>query len=277
MSSASDNIDIQMARRETRTGFGPAFRRGLRWAMPLLSILAGVLIWWVLAARINTPALLASPGDVFSELVSNARSGNLWINIFSSLKRIVIGFAIGGAIGAPLGIAMASSRLIYDLAKPYILLFRFIPPIAILPLLVIWMGIDDASKYAVIAFATVFIVVINTMAGVIAVPEVKIRAAQTLGFSKFNIIRYVVLPSSIPFIATGLRIAMGNSFAVVVSAEMISANSGLGHMILMAQQFFETAIGFLGILTLSVVGLLFDYLFRIVSKVLLRRYALHDM
>jgi NitT/TauT family transport system permease protein len=139
------------------------------------------------------------------------------------------------------------------------------------------MGIDDASKYAVIAFATVFIVVINTMAGVIAVPEVKIRAAQTLGFSKFNIIRYVVLPSSIPFIATGLRIAMGNSFAVVVSAEMISANSGLGHMILMAQQFFETAIGFLGILTLSVVGLLFDYLFRIVSKVLLRRYALHDM
>lgn len=246
-------------------------------SFPVVSVALGLFVWWVIAAEINAPALFASPSETLEKFVALAGSGVLWVNILASLKRIIVGFAIGSAIGIPLGIAMAGSRVVYDFAKPYIFLFRFIPPIAILPLLVIWMGIDNASKYAVIAFATVFIVVINTMAGVIAVPEVKVRAAQTLGMGRLDIVRYVILPSAVPFIATGLRIAMGNAFTVVVSAEMISANNGLGNMILMAQQFFETAIGFLGILALGTTGLLFDLLFRTGSKMLLRRYALHDI
>jgi NitT/TauT family transport system permease protein len=260
------------------TGTGARWRIPVaRISIPVLSIALGILAWAILAREINAPALFASPEDTFLKFVALAKTGVLVTNVVASLKRILVGFVLGSAIGIPLGIAMASSELIYDFAKPYIFLFRFIPPIAILPLLVIWMGIDNASKYAVIAFATLFIVVINTIAGVVAVPEVKVRAAKTLGLTRLQIIRYVILPSAVPFIATGLRIAMGNAFAVVVSAEMISANNGLGTMILMAQQFFETAIGFLGILTLGVTGLVFDFLFRVASKALLHRYALHDI
>jgi ABC-type nitrate/sulfonate/bicarbonate transport system, permease component len=250
--------------------------RAGRLLIATVSVIAGVIIWEVAALVVHVPTLLASPVDTLSEFVRTLGSGTLWVNIGASLSRIFVGFALGGIIGAPLGIAMASFSWVRVVVQPYIQLFRFIPPIAILPLFIIWMGIGEISKYAVIAFATLFIVVINSMAGVVAVPPARIRAAQTLGFHRFDIVRRVVIPSAVPFVVTGLRLAMGNSFAVVVAAEMVSANSGLGYMILTAQAFFETAVAFVGLLSLSILGLLFDALFRLLTRLLLRRYGLHD-
>jgi NitT/TauT family transport system permease protein len=150
--------------------------------------------------------------------------------------------------------------------------FRFIPPIAFVSLAVIWFGLGETSKIVLIVYTTVFMVAINTMIGVLGVEPDKRFAALCLGANERQVFVHVVIPAVVPNIVTGMKIAMGNSFMTVVSAEMVAAKSGVGFLIFNSRLFLLTEWIFVGIITLGVMGFITDRALRILAATLLKRY-----
>ncbi len=207
-----------------------------------LSILSGVLLWDILS-RYSSPLFMPSPAATLSAARELIEDGTL--------------------------IRFVPIRQFLD---PYIEFFRFIPPIAFVTLAVIWLGPGESAKIALIFYTTVFIVTLNTIAGVQAVNPLRLRAAASLGAGPLQMLTTVILPSTVPFMVTGARIAMGNSFLTVVSAEIVSADNGLGALIWTARNFARTEWVFVGILALGMLGYVFDRALRIAVALLLRRY-----
>jgi NitT/TauT family transport system permease protein len=233
-----------------------------------------VLAWQLFSVEFDSPILFPGPAKMATRAVELIREGRLQADTLASLQRIVIGFAIGSLIGAAVGLAMGSFRLVGDLLQPLVNFFRFVAPTAWIATFMVWFGLGETSKIALIIYATVFVVLLSAMIGVAAVDRNKIRAAQCLGASERQILRWVKLPAALPYILTGMRMAMMNSFMTVVSAEMIAAESGLGYLIYNSRQWMETDSIFVGMLTLGVVGLLSDRLFVLVTRTLLKRFSL---
>ena len=233
-----------------------------------------VLAWQLFSVQFDSPVLFPGPAKTAERAVELIREGRLQADILASLQRIVIGFAIGSLIGASIGLAMGSFRLVADLLQPLVNFFRFVAPTAWIATFMVWFGLGETSKIALIIYATVFVVLLSAMIGVGAVDRNKIRAAQCLGASERQILLWVKLPAALPYILTGMRMAMMNSFMTVVSAEMIAAESGLGFLIYNSRQWMETDSIFVGMLALGVVGLLSDRLFVLMTRTLLRRFSL---
>ncbi|MER5434156.1 ABC transporter permease [Streptomyces sp. NPDC002588] len=258
-----------------RTG-RPALRAaglGLRTAaLYALSVLIGIGVWQLLAVKYGD-SLVASPHATLTAAVDLARDGTLTNSIIASSRRILIGWGLGLAVGVPAGLLIGQIRLVRQLLEPYIEFFRFIPPIAFVTLAVVWLGIGESSKVVLIFYTAVFIVILNTSAGVMAVSESKLRAAASLGASRGQILRGVVLPSTVPYIVTGARLAMGNSFLTIVSAEIVAAQVGLGSLIWTSRNYGRIDWVFVGIITLGVLGFVFDRVLRIVAARVLRRYG----
>ena len=168
---------------------------------------------------------------------------------------------------------MGHFRIIREIFEPYIEFFRFVPPIAFITLAVIWLGPGEESKVALIFYATVFIIVVNMIAGVQAVSELRLRAAASLGASPIRTLLTVVVPSTVPFMITGARLAMGNSFLTVVSAEIVAAQDGLGALIWTARNYGRTEWVFVGIIILGLLGYTCDRLLRIFARTFLKRYS----
>ena len=188
--------------------------------------------------------------------------GSIYPHIGMSLARIAAGFLIGSALGAPIGLLMGTWRPFRAFLDPYVQFFRFIPSIAWLTPAVIWFGIGETSKVLIIVYTTIFIVIINTVVGVSNIAANKLWAARSLGANRVQEFIYVVLPATLPFILTGMRLAMGNSFATVVSAEMIAAESGLGFLIYNSRLWMATDTIFVSIAVLGFLGLSADRIFR---------------
>ena len=216
----------------------------------------------VLATYIFPSVLFSTPGQALAKFVELVRSRVLLEHIGISLQRIFLGFSLGSLLGIPIGLLMGNIRFFKKFFEPYTEFFRFIPSIALLTIAVIWFGIGETSKVFLIIYTTIFIVIINTMTGVLSIPGNKIRAAQSLGASRAHIFLFVSIPATLPYILTGMRIAMGNSFATIVSAEMLGANAGLGQMIWTARLFMLIDDVFVGLFTLGALGFLTDRLFR---------------
>jgi ABC-type nitrate/sulfonate/bicarbonate transport system permease component len=233
-----------------------------------------VLLWQVLSAQFGSPVLFPGPAKTAARGLELIAEGRLQGDILASLQRIFIGFAVGSLIGAGVGLAMGSFRIVADLLQPLVNFFRFIAPTAWIATFMVWFGLGETSKVALIIYATVFVVLLSAMIGVGAVDRNKIRAAQCLGANERQILVWVKLPAALPYILTGMRMAMMNSFMTVVSAEMIAAESGLGYLIYNSRQWMETDSIFVGMLALGVVGLLADRLFVLVTRTLLRRFSL---
>jgi NitT/TauT family transport system permease protein len=246
--------NVQKAKRANRRGNGLLGGVG--------SILIILAAWEVLSSWIFPSILVPSFSQVLIKAYDLFITGEIFQHIWASLQRIVLGFLIGSAVGAPIGLLMGSSRMARNLLDPIVQFFRFVPPIAWLTPAVIWFGIGETSKIVIIFYTTVFIVAINASLGVINIPKNKLLAAETLGASKLQSFFYVVIPASLPFILAGMRLAMGNSFATVVSAEMIAADTGLGYLIFNSRLWMATDIIFVAILLLGFLGLLTDLLFR---------------
>ena len=241
--------------------------------LAIISILGGLLCWQV-ASQYTSPLFLPSPADTWTAARELFEDGTLVRAILASSARIASGWALGVLVGVPLGIFMGRFVLFRQLLDPYIEFFRFIPPIAFVTLAVIWLGPGETAKIALIFYTTVFIVTLNTIAGVQAVSPLRLRAAASLGAGPFQILSTVILPSTVPFMVTGARIAMGNSFLTVVSAEIVSAEDGLGALIWTARNFSRTEWVFVGIISLGVLGYVFDRVLRIATRTLLSRYRL---
>ena len=240
------------------------------------SLAVCLLVWWGLAEWVFPPILFASPARTVRAFVSMAGSGELFQHIGSSLARIWAGFLLGSAVAIPAGLLMGTVSWTRRALEPYVEFFRFIPPIAFLPLAILWFGIGETSKIFLIFYCTVWIVLLNTMAGIFAIDPTKLRAARSLGFGQRDLFTRVMAPSSVPYIVTGMRIGMGNSFMTVVAAEMLAANTGIGYVIFSSRLFYQTDKMFVGLILLGVLGLLTDRLFRKLSGRLFGRYGVRD-
>jgi ABC-type nitrate/sulfonate/bicarbonate transport system permease component len=220
------------------------------------------LIWHLASAYLVRSVLFPPPSVVLAKAVVLVRSGVLWEHLSASLQRILAGFLAGSLLGIPIGLAMGSFWPVRKLLEPYTEFLRFIPSVAMITVAVIWFGIGEASKIFLIIYTTIFIVIINTAAGVSAIAPNKIRAAQSLGATPAQIFFHVALPATVPYILTGMRLAMANSFTTIVAAELIAANEGLGKMLWDGRMFMLVDDIFVSLVTLGLLGFAVDRLFR---------------
>ena len=179
-----------------------------------------------------------------------------------SMMRIFAGFLGGTLIGIPVGLAIGSFTIVRRLLEPYTEFLRFIPATALITVAVIWFGIGEGSKIFLIIYTTVFIIIINTAAGVAAVAPNKIRAARSLGAGRAQVFFFVALPATVPYILTGMRLAMANSFVTIIAAELVAANNGLGKMIWDSRMYMLVDQIFVALLVLGMLGFMTDRLFR---------------
>src|SRR6267142_5373958 len=175
------------------------------------------VIWQLSSLYLVGSVLFPPPTVVLRKGLVLARNGVLLAHLSASLKRILAGFVAGSILGIPIGLAMGSFRPVRKLLEPYTEFLRFIPSVAMITVAVIWFGIGEASKIFLIIYTTIFIVILNTAAGVSAIAPTKIRAAQALGATRGQIFFHVALPSTVPYILTGMRLAMANSFTTIVA------------------------------------------------------------
>jgi ABC-type nitrate/sulfonate/bicarbonate transport system permease component len=229
-----------------------------------------VLVVWEAAVRVAKidQIILPAPSSIAVTFASMLVSGELVFHAVSSIARLAIGYSLAAAAGISLGLLVGWSRVVSDFFSPLIELTRPISPIAVIPLAILWFGIGLGSKVFLIALATFFPILLNTIAGVKNTELLMIRAARALGANHLRLLLTVSLPSAAPFIHTGLRIAMSIGFIVIVAAEMVAAQNGLGWLILDSERVYRTDIVFVGIITISCLGLLADYGMRLVGRVL---------
>ncbi len=220
------------------------------------------VIWHIASTWIIPSVLFPTPWKVVLKAIELAEDGTLWEQVSASLGRIAAGFAGGSLIGIPIGLAIGSFPIVRRLLEPYTEFLRFIPATAMITVAVIWFGIGEGSKIFLIIYTTVFIVIINTAAGVSAVAPNKIRAARSLGAGPAQVFFFVALPATVPYILTGMRLAMANSFVTIIAAELVAANNGLGRMIWDSRMYMLVDQIFVALVVLGLLGFTADRLFR---------------
>ena len=212
------------------------------------------------------PIWLPAPEAVFKRTIEIARGGyqnfTLWEHLGWSLFRVVVGFFFGALVGIPLGYAMGLSNWFRGWFDPIVEFMRPVPPLALIPLVIIWAGIGEGGKIILLFLAALWIMTIAARAGVSGVNISKVHAAYSLGASKWQLMRHVIVPNSLPEIFTGARVAMGVCWGTVVAAELVAAEKGAGMMIMVAARFQLTDIVIMGIILIGVIGYSIDILMR---------------
>lgn len=218
------------------------------------------------------PIWLPPPEAVMARLIDISKDGyrdsTLWEHLGYSLFRVIVGFFFGALIGIPLGYAMGLSDWFRGWFDPIVEFMRPVPPLALIPLVIIWAGIGETGKIILLFLAALWIMAIAARAGVSGVNITKVHAAYSLGASKFQIMRHVIVPNSLPEIFTGARVAMGVCWGTVVAAELVAAEKGAGMMIMVASKFQLTDIVLMGIILIGVIGFGIDILMRKVESIL---------
>lgn len=223
-----------------------------------------LILWEVLTDGTHTIStkFLSSPLGIAEEFVTLLRTGYvgtpLWQNFAASLGRTFTGYVLSAIVAIPIGLWMGLNPWVRAVLAPLFNLLRPVPAIALIPLFVLWFGIGEMSKILVIFLASFLYVVLNTSAGVATVPEGLIRAAINLGASRGQLFRYVIFPAALPSIMTGLKTGLAVSWAVVVAAELIAAQKGLGYMIEDAATFYRIKDVYVGVILIGVIGLLMN-------------------
>ncbi|MBE0175431.1 taurine ABC transporter permease TauC [Klebsiella aerogenes] len=247
-------------------------QRALKWRWPLsrqltlsVATLAVLLaIWWaVTALQLISPLFLPSPWQVLQKLLTIAgpqgfMDATLWHHLAASLTRIAIALVLAAIVGVPVGIAMGLSPTVRGILDPLIELYRPVPPLAWLPLVIIWFGIGETPKILLIYLAIFAPVVMSTLAGVKSAQQVRVRAAQSLGASRAQVLWLVILPGALPEILTGLRIGLGVGWSTLVAAELIAATRGLGFMVQSAGEFLATDVVLAGIAVIAIIAFVLE-------------------
>jgi taurine transport system permease protein len=238
-----------------------------------LTILALILLWASASSlKLVSPVFLPSPLTVLQSLGTVATIGfvdsTLAQHTLASLGRIFGALAAAIVIGVPAGVAIASSRVGKGVLDPIVEFLRPLPPLAYLPLVIIWLGIGEASKITVIALAMLPPVIISTAAGVRSASKDHVNAARSFGATRWQVLWHVILPGAVPSILTGTRIALGAGWSTLVAAELIAASRGLGFMIQSAAQFLVTDIVIAGIFVIAIIAFLFELIARLTERML---------
>lgn len=240
----------------------------------LLGVLSVAVVFaayiWVTNLPDNNPALLPPISDIVTSFFSNINSGNLFTALGASLFRIVMGFAIGTTLALALGCLIGWYKTIEYLFDPLIEAVRPIPPLAYIPIIIIWFGIEEFSRVLIITIACFMVCVVNVIAGMKNVPQVYVDAASTMGASRWQVFRTVAIPAATPFIITGYRIALAAAWTTLVASELLAAQNGLGFLLQEGRRYFLTDQVMMIIIIIGVCAFTMDRMFRRIQAYLMQ-------
>jgi taurine transport system permease protein len=233
----------------------------------IVTILLLLALWWAATGlRLVPPLFLPTPGEVVTQFVAIAQDGyanaTLWEHLSASLSRISVAATIALVLAVPIGLAMGLNRWAKGIFDPPIEFYWPLPPLAYLPLMIIWLGIGELSKVTLLALAMFAPICLSAQAGVRSVPLERVNTALSLGATRWQLFRYIVLPSALPEILTGFRIALGVGWGTLVAAELIASTRGIGYMIMSASNFLATDVVFVGIAVIAAWAFVFAYALR---------------
>ena len=240
-------------------------------AISVATIVALFALWFVVAEMgWIKPLFLPKPQTVFQQFIEyatgRANDKPLWDHFLASMLRVFSAFLLACVTAIPVGIAMGMSRIARGIFDPPIEFYRPLPPLSYLPLIIIWFGIDELPKVLLIYLACFAPLALAARSGMRSASQEQMHAAYSMGASYWQVIFHVVLPSALPEILVGMRIAIGFGWTTLVAAEMVAANVGLGQMVLNASNFLRTDIVIMGIVVIGVVAYAFDLLMRWVER-----------
>lgn len=236
-----------------------------------IALICALVLWQIVSVlHVFPPIALPSPVAVWDSLVllltqdygGHTLYGDIWI----SVVRIAFGFIGAVILGVPIGLGMARNPLIFRVIDPFLQFIRPVPPLAYIPLLVVWFGIGELPKVILILVGTVPVIIIGTISGVKGTPLLRLSVARTLGASETQIFRYVILPSVLPEIFTAMRVGIGVAWTCLVAAELIAADQGLGWLVQYAGQALQVAIVIVGIIVIGILGYGMELLIRLVER-----------
>ncbi|MDL2263719.1 ABC transporter permease [Synergistaceae bacterium OttesenSCG-928-I11] len=253
----------------TSQGGTSAFSRFVRaiWNSGILLPLFVLLVWWWGSKSGWWSAfLLPGPARVLRTFSSLTTSGELFTHMWASLLRIFKGFSASALFALALAFASGLYRPLLRQIAPLLELLRHIPPMATIPMLILWFGIGEASKLVIIVMATFFPIYLNTVQGISQCDSKLLEVAQSFGYTRLQTLRHVVLPSALPYIFTGMRLGLGYSWRSLIAAELVAASSGLGYMILDAEQLSRPDVILVGILVIGFLGSTIDLVFSAATR-----------
>ncbi|MBR5954167.1 MAG: ABC transporter permease [Methanobrevibacter sp.] len=236
--------------------------------LPFILPVAIIIFWYVITGGLQLvkPYVLPSPVDVLYSAINIIESGKLVKNTIDTLFKVFCGLILASVVAIPLGIILGWYQTLEDLASFVISVLRPIPPVAWIPFSILWFGIGTIPAVFIIFMGCVFPILVYTIDGVKRTDKVLIESAQTLGANDWNVLKKVILPSTIPYIVSGLKVGVGIALMCTISAEMIGSSSGLGYMILTATNLFDTGTTVVGMLVIGLIGLILDYVFGLAQK-----------
>lgn len=272
--------DNAFTRQKTiKFGDASAVNSGRLWS--IVTVLTLLIAWWLATVTawidpIYWPPIegtlypwenpdRARPGviDRFVGLLTDGyRNVPLWEHVWTSVNRVLLGVFFGALVGIPLGFAMGLNSVARGLFDPVVEFVRPIPPLALIPLVILWLGIDEVAKTFLLFLAALFIMLIAARSGVSSVRISKVHAAYSLGASKLQVLRHVILPNALPEIFTGLRTSMGVCWGTLVAAELVAADQGVGSMMMIAKNFLQTDVVVIGIIIIGAIGFAIEIVMR---------------
>ncbi|MFE2158146.1 ABC transporter permease [Streptomyces lydicus] len=242
-----------------------------RWARRTVGPVALVVLWQVLSATgVLEGDILASPGTIAATAGDLVSDGTLPSAMLVSLQRVAVGLVLGGVAGVVLALASGLSRLGEDLVDATVQMLRSIPWVGVIPLFIIWLGIGEAPKIALISLGVAFHLYLNVYAGIRGVDAQLVEAGTSLGLSRWGLIRHVVLPGALPGAMTGLRYSLATAWLALVFGEQVNADDGLGFLMNQAREFFRTDVIVVCLVVYAILGLIADFLVRTLERLLLQ-------
>ncbi|WP_326688076.1 MULTISPECIES: ABC transporter permease [unclassified Streptomyces] len=255
--------------RETRPESAHRRRRALELSLAVAVPVVLVLLWQLAATQEwIDERVYPAPSAILSDGWERAVEGELWPDVWATLKRVLAGYAIGTVSGYLLGLLMGALPLVRAALEPMMDALYVVPKLALLPIFLNMFGLGEGPQIALVAATVFFFVWISTMAAVLAVPEGHRDAGAVFGAGHWQMFRHVLLPASLPSVLVGARIAAGVAVLVIVASESIAASDGLGHLIFDSRALFQNDVMFVGIVCVAVLGVIFSELVRIAGRVL---------
>lgn len=245
---------------------GPLTRKQT-WLFAAFGLLVPLGLWWIVSSGAAVDKVfLPGPVDVFNRLIKWYTEDGLMADMGISIYRVTVGFLVSATLALPIALMIGTFRPVQAVLEPLTDFIRYMPAVAFIPLVMLWVGIEESSKIAIIFIGTFFQMVLMMAEDVRRVPLAQIEAAQTLGARKGETIKLVIFQAAKPALLDTLRVTMGWAWTYLVVAELVAANSGLGYSILKAQRFLQTDKIFVGIILIGLIGLVMDQLFRLAHR-----------
>lgn len=221
-----------------------------------------ILLIWIFGSSLQlwNEFIIPSPIRVLNSTISLIKNGALLKHILSSLNRVALGFIVALCFAFPLGIILGMKNKLIDYFNPTLEFIRHVPPLATIPMLILWFGIGEKSKIIIIILASFFPIFLNTLNGVMHCDRKLLEVGDSFGLTSFEKFYKIILPATLPYIFVGMRLGLGYSWRALIGAELVAASTGIGYMILDAQQLSRTDVVIVGILTIGILGSLIDSL-----------------